>query len=234
MAEKREPEILDEEETRNALKTADIRRIAKNIVDGFEEKNEKRNPTSRIGKIRKNARDIFHATMNPVLQVLGIPGALDRVKHVVSPTMPTNEDYERYRALYEELRDQGQLFSVRVDGKIVSAGGYCRRGEDPDTHRAVWEIVRVSTLKEYEGRKYGSRVMDASEQAILKRDPLAHVTIVSEDFAVKTWAENRGYDEIPLITLEELRNPGRIISPKECERLERVNLTAKAYRRRDS
>ncbi|MFA6992157.1 MAG: GNAT family N-acetyltransferase, partial [Candidatus Gracilibacteria bacterium] len=60
-----------------------------------------------------------------------------------------------------KMAEEGLLMGVKMDGKVVAVAGLKEHGKMPDG-RSLYEISKVSTLPQYQGRKLGTKVMDAA------------------------------------------------------------------------
>jgi GNAT superfamily N-acetyltransferase len=93
-------------------------------------------------------------------------------------------------------KDWHILGEADESGKIVAIAGYKEHGKMPDG-RKIFEISKVSTLKEAQGKKLGTKVMDKTIEYLKQTYPNDMITTASMNPRVIQHFRNSGWEEAP-------------------------------------
>lgn len=126
------------------------------------------------------------------------------------------------------MKARGDTFVVTENGKPVGMASIKKIGNDPNTGREVWEIIRVSVLEEAAGRSYSARLMSTAIEGVRQRNPAADVLIATSNDAIVHVCERSGFSRIPIEHLYQIKHGTMDVAPFR-EEMEQARPFAKDY-----
>ncbi len=95
------------------------------------------------------------------------------------------------------MKERGDTIVLTENG-IPSGMANIKKIEQQNHERDVWEIIRISVLRDARGRHYGSRLVRAAVDAIRKKDANADILIGTSDLAIAKICDRLGFQGIPI------------------------------------
>lgn len=115
----------------------------------------------------------------------------------IYPTITREEEIEGYVGGIYHLIEEGQLLAIRQSGEIVSIIGIIDRGINWPDGRGTYEIGKIATLKEHEGKGFHKVLLKEAEQRIFSEHPDRPILTVTKNPKVMNNLKNTGWKEIP-------------------------------------
>lgn len=146
----------------------------------------------------------------------------DKVMQRVYPAYTMKDLFEENMRSVRRMVEQGQVFGIEVDGKLVAISAYRKLGDNPDG-REIYELTKASTLQAFRGRHFGDLINQEILREISTRSPEALITTVTANPGLKAKLMATGMvKEFSLLAPDHIAELTRakINDPDEVNRME--------------
>jgi hypothetical protein len=166
-----------------------IRRFAERLVEGTY---------SRLGpELGGNESEAVEYARMALRDSLGKIQPQSKLLSKIYPTITKKEEIQGYINGIKRLLKEKRLLAIRKDGKIASIIGIVNgRTKWPDG-RDCYEIGKITTLPEYEGRGFYKILFNEAQKIVKEENQDSPIITVTKNPIIINSVKKSGWSEIP-------------------------------------